>query len=126
MKRLWIGTGLLAAVLVTAVLTPAILSRCHTPAVQDLQRAAELVMADNWDTAASFSRRAEKQWQKTRPVTAAFSEHEPMEEIDALFAQLKIYREARDQVAYGSTCVYIACQMDALRGYHDFNFGNLF
>lgn len=125
MKRLWIGIGLLTAMLLSGILTPIILERCHTPAVQDLNRAAELVINENWDTADSFYRRAEKQWKKTRPVTAVFTEHEPMDEIDALFAQLKIYSRSRDKVAYGSTCVYLSSQLDALGDYHDLNFWNL-
>lgn len=126
MKQLWIGIGLLAAMLLSGIITPVILDRSHTPAVQDLERAAELAMAENWDTAERFSRRAEEKWQKTRPVTAAFTEHEPMDEIDALFAQLKIYSKTRDRVAYSSTCVYLSSQLGALGDYHDLNLWNLF
>lgn len=126
MKRLWIGIGLMAVMLLAGILTPVILEKSHTPVVEDLGRAAELALEENWEGAARFSRRAEEKWQKTRPVTASFADHEPMDEIEALFAQLKIYGRVGDRVAYSSTCVYLASQLDALGDYHNLTLWNLF
>lgn len=126
MKRLWIGIGLLAVMLLSGILTPVILEKSHTPVAKDLERAAETAMVDNWEASERFYRRAEQKWQKTRPVTASFTEHEPMDEIDALFAQLEVYAKARDQVAFSSTCVYLSSQVEALGDYHDLTFWNLF
>ena len=126
MKRLWIGIGIMAAMLLSGILTPAILEKSHTPVVEDLSRAAELAEAENWEGASRFCRRAEEQWKKTRPVTASFTDHEPMEEIDALFEQLKVYTRAGDRVAYCSTCAYLKSQLEALGDYHDLTLWNLF
>ena len=126
MKRLWIGIGLLAVMLLSGILVPEILERSHTPVVNDLDRASELAMEEKWDGASLLSRRAEAQWQKIRPVTASLTEHEPMDEIDALFSQLEVYTQARDRVAYSSTCVYLARQLDALGAGHHLTLWNLF
>lgn len=126
MNRLWIGVGLLSVLLVLGVLVPEVLDACHESVVEDLDRAAELAMAGNWDSARRFFDRAEENWEEKRPVTASFTDHEPMDDIDALFEQLEIYAQARDPVAFGSTCVYLSSKLDALGDYHDFNFWNLF
>lgn len=126
MKRLWIGIGLLVVILIAAILVPEILEHNHTPIIRDLERASQLAMEENWDSAQDFSRRAEKKWKKIRPVTASFTDHEPMDEIDALFAQLKVYAEAQDMVAYSSTCAYLSSQLGVLGDYHNFTLWNLF
>lgn len=126
MKRLWIGIGLLAAMLVSGILIPEIMESCHSPIVEDLQRAAELAMDSEWERAEFLAHRAEEKWEEKRPVTAVFTDHEPMDDIDGMFDQVEIYAEARDAVSFGSTCAYLASRLDALGDYHDLSFPNLF
>lgn len=126
MKRLWIGIGLLAVMLLGGFLVPEYLEFCHEPIIEDLDRAAELAMAEEWDRAEYLMDRAEEQWQKKRPVTASFADHEPMDEIDGMFAQMEMYAQARDAVSFSGTCVYLSSQLDALSDYHDLNLWNLF
>ena len=126
MKRLWIGVGLLAVMLVSGILVPEFLHGCHDAVVTDLDRAAETAMAEQWAETEEFLHRAEEKWQKKRPVTASFADHEPMDDIDGLFEQLKIFARARDPVAFGSTCVYLSSQLKALGDYHEFSLWNLF
>ena len=126
MKRLWIGIALLALILLAGILIPEFLEHNHTPIIHDLERASKLAMEERWDSSQDFSRRAEKKWKKIRPVTATLTDHEPMDEIDALFAQLSIYSAAKDAAAYSSTCVYLASRLQVLGDYHNFTLWNLF
>lgn len=125
MKRLWIGVGLLVFLLVSGLVMPEIIDACHEPVVADLEQAAELAMAGRWEKARYLSDRAEESWEEKRPVTASFAEHEPMDEIDGLFAQLEVYAEARDAVLYSGTCVYLSSKLEALGDYHDMTLWNL-
>ena len=126
MKRLFIGIGLLAVILAAGLLIPEYLEFCHEPIIDDLDRAAELAMDGEWERTAYLTERAEEKWQEKRPVTAAFTDHEPMDEIDGMFAQLELYADAGDSVAFSGTCVYLVSQLDALGDYHELNFWNLF
>lgn len=124
MKRMWIGVGLLVLVLVSGILATNFMEG-HTPGAADLNRAAKLALEEQWDTAEAFAGRAERDWQKKRPVTACFTEHEPMEAIDGMFAQLEVYAKARDAVAYSGTCAYLAAQLEAMGEIHKFTLWNL-
>lgn len=125
MKRMWIGVGLLAAVLVSGILATNFME-FHSAGAADLKRAAKLALEEQWDTAEAFAGRAEDNWQKKRPVTACFAEHEPMEAIDGMFDQLEIYAKARDEIAYSGTCAYLAAQLEAMGEIHRFTLWNLF
>lgn len=125
MKRLWIGIGLLMVILLAGLLIPEYLEFSHEPILDDLDRAAELAMAEEWDRAAYLADRAGEKWQKKRPVTASFVDHEPMDDIDGMFAQLEIYARSRDAAAFSGTCVYLRSQLDALGDYHKLNLWNL-
>ena len=125
MKRMWIGAGLLAAVLVTGILA-ANFMKSHTPGAADLDRAAKLALEEDWAMAQALVNRAEENWEKKRPVTACFTEHGPIEAIDGMFAELKIYAAAQDTVAYGGTCASLANQLEALGEIHRFTLWNLF
>ena len=126
MKRLWTGIALLAVMLVLGLLVPEWMDACHEPVAADLEEAAELALAGRWEKAAYLFDRAEEKWEEKRPVTACFTEHEPMDEIDGLFAQLGVYAQVRDAVSFSGTCVYLSSQLECLGDYHDFNYWNLF
>ena len=126
MKRLWIGIGLLAVMLVSGLMIPEAVETAHRPVAEDLNRAADLALADSWDRAEYLLNRAEKAWKENRSAAAAVTDHEPMEEIDGIFARLKVYAQARDGVSFSSACVYLVSRLDALGDYHRLTLANLF
>ena len=75
MMRLWIGIGLLAAMLAVGAGVPEALEESHRPIREDLTRAAELALADSWDRAEYLTDRAEKVWKEKWPMTAAVTDH---------------------------------------------------
>ena len=125
MKRMWIGVGLLAAVLISGIWVAGQMREIHQEMAKDLNRAAACVLDEDWDMATALAARAEKDWSKKRPLTASFADHEPLEDIDALFAQLAVYSRLRDKAAYSSICADLASQLEALGESHRFTFWNL-
>ena len=125
MRRMWIGIGLLALVLVGGIWASEWMGNTHEEMARDLDRAAELAMTDRWEEAVLKLIRAEEQWQKKRPVTAAFADHEPLEEIDGFFAQLKIFAAGEKESDFASACAYLARQLEALGDNHSFTLYNL-
>ena len=125
MKRIWIGVILLSVLLVTGFWLSGFMKEAHLPVAQDLRRAGELALEEQWERAEAYASRGQALWKKKWPVTAAIADHEPMDEIDALFAQLEVYAEARDQVAYTGLCAHLASLLDAISQSHRLKWWNL-
>lgn len=125
MKRIWIGIGLLAALLLAGIWVADAMEDSHEPGAADLRRASQLALEEDWATAEALTKRARDTWEKRWRVTASFADHEPMDEIDGMFAELKVYASAKDEIAYSGTCAHLAELMDAMGKAHSFNWWNL-
>lgn len=125
MRRMWIGIGLLALMLVGGLWAADWMQQAHGEMAADLNRGAQLALENRWEEAERQADRAERAWQKKRPVTAAFADHEPLEEIDGLFAQLRIFAAAGKGADFAATCGYLAQQLEALGDDHRFTLYNL-
>ena len=125
MKRIWIGIALLVLLLGAGIRTSGFMKEAHLPVARDLRRAGELALEEQWGPAQAFASRGQKQWQKKWPVIAAVADHEPMDEIDALFAQLEVYAGEEDRLAYSAACAHLRSLLEALGQSHSFNWWNL-
>ena len=125
MKRMWIGVVLLAVLLVSGLLAAEFMEKTHGPIVSDLKQAADAAMEGSWGRAEALTARARKSWDKHRFLTAAFADHGPMEEIDALFAQLEAYREAGDTLGFAAVCAALSKQLEAMGDAHELSWWNL-
>ena len=108
MKRFWFGIGLLTALLVLGAVTVRKTATAHGEAAQLLQTAAQ---ADPHD-AAALARQAKSLWEASRLYTAVTADHDAMEEVDALFAQLEAARE--DPAQLRSLCAELAVRIGAI------------
>ena len=125
MKRIWLGIGLLAGLLAMGLLVTEHMEDTHLAVSRELERASRLALAEDWTGAERAMGKARGLWEKKRHFTAAFADHEPMDGIDALFAELKIYAAARDGEAYGAGAANLARQLEALGSSHSLNWWNL-
>ena len=122
MKRIWIGFGLLGLLLSLGFLTAGRMEQVHSEISHRLERAAE---AEKWEEATALSQEAEKQWQRHSHFTASVADHENIDRIDSLFAQLEVYRRQRDPDAHAATCAYLAETVTALKEAHRLTWWNL-
>ncbi|MBQ7802204.1 MAG: DUF4363 family protein [Oscillospiraceae bacterium] len=125
MKRIWIGIGLLAALLIGGLWVADAMEDSHLPGAKDLRRASELALEEDWLRAEALTGRAREKWERKWRVTASVADHEPMDEIDGMFEELKTYARARDEVAYSGTCAHLAALLEAMGHAHSFNWWNL-
>ena len=125
MKRIWIGIVLLVVLLAAGLGIGKFMEQAHVPVARDVRRAGELALEGQWDKAKALASRGQGQWEKKRPVTASVADHEPMEEIDGLFAQLKTYEKIRDPGAYSGACAYLASLLEAMSQSHSCKWWNL-
>lgn len=108
MKRFWIGVGILGVILVIGIWAGNRMQRTHIPCAMDLENAAACAMAEDWQGAGSLGDRARESWQRSRKVSASIANHQIMDEIDALFEELEIYRAREETAAYCAGCIYLA------------------
>lgn len=125
MKRLWIGIGLLAAILVLGLWTSWRMEDIHTDIVDTLMDSAQAAQAGQWERADALAGQAREGWQRGWSFSAALADHTLLDEIDGLLAQGEVYRKNRDAVAYGAVCARMASAVDALQEAHKLRWRNL-
>ena len=108
MKRQWIGLGLLLAVLTVGIVLTVAFRRLHEPIAEKLDTASEAALAEDWGRADALASQAVGDWKNFRRFTAAVADHEPLEEMDSLFAQLEVWQRLREPEEFAAACVYLA------------------
>ena len=96
MRRFWIGVILLTVTLALGIAVSAVMPRLHRPIEDRLEQAAAAAREEDWATARVLTEEAARRWQRCRPFTAAVADHEPMEAIDAGFAQALAFLDRQD------------------------------
>lgn len=103
-RRFWYGVGVLAVLLVLGFWVAWSMKNTHEPIAACLEQAAQAAAAGDMAQGAAFVEKAKAIWQKRRELTAAVADHNPMEEIDSLFAQLESYASAGYGVEFAAWC----------------------
>ncbi len=104
MKRLWIGVILLAVLLAGALLQSLGLAAVHEDLSETLEKASVAARRRDWGTAYALDAQARQQWGRCRHITAAFADHEPLEELEALLEELQICKELSLEENYAVVC----------------------
>ena len=125
MKRCWFGLGLLILMLVGGLLVTRTMGGSHSRLAHQLEAVQESALAEDWDTAQALFQNAKAIWLDRWHFSAAFSDHEPMEEIDGLFAQAEVYLRCREKEALAATCGELAQMANAMGEAHALNWWNL-
>lgn len=105
MKRFWIGITVLVVLLASGWGIAFFMERCHTPISQELALAAR---TSQQEQAIQLSQSAHTRWLRCRDFTAAFADHNVLEQIDAIFAEIEIYAAAGDTLAFRAACAHLA------------------
>lgn len=116
MKRFWLGVILLCVLLAAGVIATVGMARIYDPLSENLDRAATAAQEGNWEQALQFSGQARQRWEKWHDMSAAVTDHEPMEEVDMLFCSLDIFARQRDVIHFTDCCAQLASLTDAIGG----------
>ena len=125
MKRSKFGFGLLLALLILGLVSTWAIIRSTAPITETLRRAGERGFLGDWDDAMASMAEAKGCWEKTYPLCASLTDHEPMEDINSLFAQLEVYARERDSVGFRVLCARLAEALDAIGEAHSVAWWNL-
>lgn len=118
MKRFWIGVIFLAVLLAGSILLLAFSSSFYQDFSKALEAASALALNGDWSSATKSSENAQKKWNKSQYFLAAFTDHEPIAQVDQLFAQLALYGEKRMSVEFAVTCQQLRHCAEAINEAH--------
>ena len=125
MKRSKFGFGLLLALLILGLVSTWAIIRSTAPITETLRRAGERGFLGDWDDAMASMAEAKGCWEKTYPLCASLTDHEPMEDINSLFAQLEVYGESRDTRNFVAVCALLAEELNAIGEAHTLKWWNV-
>ena len=126
MKRSWIGFALLLVLLAGGIAASFGMGRCHDPIARDLASAAETAIRGDMAQGQTLMLRAKDAWERSRRLDACFADHTPMEEIDALFAEVEVYAAAREESDFAAGCAALSKKVEAMGQAHGASWWNLF
>ncbi len=125
MKRLWLGIAILAVLLGLSIGVQAAMDKLHSPIAQNLEKAAEYALDDNWEQANKHFAQARHTWQRYHGASACVADHSPMDELDMLFAEIGVFSREQETVHFASTCRSAAQMATAMHQAHSFTWWNL-
>lgn len=108
MKRFWIGLAALALLLLIGVISGLAMERIHNNLADTLDRAADFVQDGQRSRAEETVKQASALWERHHHLAAAFADHEPLEQIDSLFARLEVYCRIGSDRDIADACVQLA------------------
>ena len=115
MGRLWIGIGILVILLAMGIGLLLGSGVFFEDLSQDLEQAGELALAGNWQAAGEKAEKSREKWEQYHRFWASFTDHEPVEQMQALFSQLELYRARQLEVDFAAVCrnlVHVAEAID--------------
>lgn len=123
--RTWIGIGILVLLLAAGICLTFYTGHTQEQVALLLTQSREAAAVGQWEKAAGKCYQARALWEKHRKPTAAIVDHEPMEEVESLFAQLEVYLKARDPVAFCSCCASLEVFTRAIGESHSVSWWSL-
>lgn len=122
MRRIWIGVGVLLALLAVGIVVMQLTNRQLGEVSETLKRASE---TQNWDRAVSLVQKAQKDWKENWHLMAALADHTDMDTIDGLFAQVEVYGQRSAKTHHAATCARLSEAIRDLEENHRFTWWNL-
>ena len=118
MGRLWIGVGILAVMLAMAIGLLWGSQAFFEDFSDNLEQDGASALAGNWTSATQKAEKSRAQWEKYRHFWSAFTDHEPMEQMQELFSRLEIYRQKQLEVDFAAVCGSLVQMAEAIDESH--------
>lgn len=125
MKRCRFGLGLLLVLLVLGAVSAWAMVKGLEPLSETIQQAGEAALREDWEAAEEIADRVKECWENRFPYFASFSDHEPMENINGLFAQLEVYGKSKDPQNFAAICALLARDLEAIGEAHSLKWWNI-
>jgi len=124
-RRFILGLAILLLVLAFAIGTGIGMKAIHAPAEAALTQAARLSLDGDMEEAVSLASDAYDRWQKYRGITAAFADHNPMDDTERLFREMLVYAEENEVPHFAACCTQLSAMLKATYETHGFSLKNI-
>jgi hypothetical protein len=114
MKRFWIGILLLALMLGSGIWITVASARCNEEISALLADSGQSALTGQWQQASHCYTEALAKWESKHRSNATMTDHEPMEEIDSLFAEARVYLQSKDPAAFSACCASLSVFIKAI------------
>ena len=125
MARGYIGAVVLIVFLVLGLVVSLAMNNAHAPASELLTQAADLSLAGNFDEAVPLAMEAKSRWEQAWNGTAVVADHSPMDDVDALFAEMVTYAQSGEAPHFAACCRELSQRVEAVFEAHCFSWWNV-
>jgi len=125
MGRGWFGIAILAVFLALGFYTSDAVEKAHHPTELLLKQAAEEAVSGDFAQGVSLGMEAKTRWERHWNGTAAVADHSPMDDVDALFAEMEIYAKTGEEPHFAACCLELSKRMKAMSEAHKFSWWNI-
>ncbi len=125
MKKFWLGVFLLVFLLSASLLNARGMDRNYRHMAGLLTEAADAALAGDLPQGAALAEKALQLWQKHYRTVATVADHQPLETVDGLLFQIRVYAAADQSVDFAATCRSAARQVEAVGDAQALNWWNL-
>lgn len=125
MGRGWFGFGILIAFLILGFITAEVTDNVHLPTEKLLVQAAEKTLSGDFEEAVDLGLQAKSRWDSHWNRTAAVADHSPMDEVDALFAEMEVYAKTEEKPHFAACCQELSQRIRAFADAHRFRWWNI-
>lgn len=126
MTRFRIGVVMLIALLAAGIWSQQQVAQIQEPIALAMEDASRQALLGHWEAAAQAAAEAETAWQEHRVFTAAIADHNPMDEIESLLAQLPALAAVHNRSAYAAVCSNLSRRLHSMSEAHRLDWGSLF
>lgn len=113
-KHFWAGLFLLGLLPAFCLCITLAIQRIHEPVCQDLEQAQRLSTEEDEAQAYVLAQQAHSRWERFRAVSASFTDHEPIEAADSMFAELTCYAQSGSKEEFAACCARLQAQIRAV------------
>ncbi len=117
-KRFWLCVALLGIFLAGGLFLAWKMTALHADAAQELDRAADMALAGNFDGGCEKAFRAYDIWLDARKFTASVADHSPMDDVEQLFAEMEIYAKAEEKPHFAACCRQLGVMLRSMYDAH--------
>ncbi len=125
MNRGWLGLGILVVFLVLGLVVTETMDGAHVPTEKLLAQAAEKTLQGQFEQAVALGTEAKNRWEKQWNGTATVADHSPMDDVDALFAEMEIYARSEEKPHFAAVCKELSQRIQAVADAHRFSWWNI-
>ena len=118
MKRVLFGAALLAFIFAAGLWAQNRMAAIHGYEAGLLAQAGREAGEEEWDTAQMLFYRARRSWKDSFRFTAALADHTPMEDVEALYAQLEVFADKHEAPHFAALCAEAATRLEAMADAH--------